>query len=269
MNEIYHYSDYRDFLSDYISSLPKKGRGFKKDLAEYLFCQTTHISQVLGKKTNLTLEQGVRVIDFIYLDGEEKKFFMILLNQIRAGSASLKEFYELERLDFLQRRKRLKEKLDKKYFLDQDQISKYYSNWFYPAIHVLLSIPEFQSPQALIDYLPLPENKILEALGFLIETGLATKKGEKYVLGKSTLEKPEKNSDSYKGFLKNWRNQAIISTDIGKKENFHNSIIFSISKKDAEKIKGLIEDLYKTVDQIIPDSKEEEIKILSVDFFGI
>lgn len=269
MKEIFHYPDYRDFLSEYISSLPKKGRGFKKDLAEHLFCQTTHISQVLGKKTNLTLEQGVRVIDFIHLNAEEKKFFMILLNQARAGSALLKEFYELEKLDFLQRRKRLKEKLEKKYFLDQDQISKYYSNWFYSAIHVLLSIPDFQSPQALIEYLPLPENKILEALGFLIETGLATKKGEKYVLGKSSIEKPEKNSDSYKSFLKNWRNQAIISTDIGKKDNFHNSIIFSISKKDAEKIRGLIEDFYKTVDKIIPDSKEEDIKILSVDFFGI
>jgi uncharacterized protein (TIGR02147 family) len=269
MKEIYDYPDYREFLSQYIASLPKKGRGFKKDLAEYLPCQTTHISQVLSKKTNLTLEQGVRVIDFIHLNAEEKKFFMILLNLIRAGSGSLREFYESERLDFLQRRKRLKEKLDKKYFLDKDQISKYYSTWFYPAIHVLLSIPEFQSPQALIDFLPLPENKILEALNFLIETGLAAKKGEKYVLGKSTLEKPEKNSDSYKSFLKNWRNQAIISTDIGKKQNFHNSIIFSISRSDGEKIKKLIEDFYQTVDKIIPDSKEEEIKILSVDFFGI
>jgi uncharacterized protein (TIGR02147 family) len=269
MKEIYDYPDYRDFLSDYIHSLPKKGRGFKKDLAEYLLCQTTHISQVLSKKTNLTLDQGVRVIDFIPLTEEEKKFFMILLNQIRAGSVALKEFYETERLDFLQKKKRLKEKLDKKYFLDQDQRNKYYSTWFYPAIHVLLSIPEFQSPQTLIDYLPLPENKILEALNFLIETGLAAKKGEKYVLGKSSLEKPEKNSDSYKSFLKNWRNQAIISTDLGKKESFHNSIIFSISKKDVEKIKNLIEDFYKTVDKIIPESKEEEIKILSIDFFGI
>ena len=269
MKEIYDYPDYRDFLGDYIHSLPKKGRGFKKDLAEHLLCQTTHISQVLSKKTNLTLEQGVKVISFLHLTDEEKKFFMILLNQTRAGSNSLKEFYESERMDFIQRRKRLKEKLDKKYFLDKDQISKYYSTWFYPAIHVLLSIPEFQSPQALIDYLPLPENKILEALNFLIETGLAAKRGEKYGLGKSTLEKPEKNSDSYKSFLKNWRNQAIVSTDIGRKQNFHNSIIFSISKKDVEKIKNLITDLYKNVDEIIPESKEEEIKVLSVDFFGI
>lgn len=269
MKEIFDYPDYRDFLSEYIHSLPKKGRGFKKDLAEYLLCQTTHISQVLSKKTNLTLEQGVRVIDFVHLTEEEKKFFMILLNQTRAGSVSLKEFYESERLDFIQRRKRLKEKLDKKYFLDQNQINKYYSTWFYPAIHVLLSVPEFQFPQALIDYLSLPENKILEALNFLIETGLAAKKGEKYVLGKATLEKPEKNSDSYKSFLKNWRNQAIISTDIGKKQNFHNSIIFSISKNDAEKIKNQIEDFLKDVDRIIPDSKEEEVKVLSIDFFGI
>lgn len=269
MKEIYDYPDYRDFLREYIHSLPKKGRGFKKDLADKLFCQTTHISQVLSKKTNLTQEQGVRVIDFILLTEEEKKFFMILLNQNRAGSSSLKEFYEKERLDFLQRRKRLKEKLEKKYLLDQDQISKYYSTWFYPAIHVLLSIPEFQSPQALIDYLPLPESKIFETLSFLVETGLIAKKGDRYVLGKNTLEKPEKNSDSYKSFLKNWRNQAILSADIGKKQSFHNTIIFSISNKDAEKIKNLIEDFYKTVDKIIPDSKEEDIKILSIDFFGI
>src|SRR5574343_331278 len=100
MKEIYEYQDYRDFLREYISSLPKKGRGFKKDLADYLLCQTTHISQVLSKKTNFTQEQGVRLIDFIHLTEEERKFFMILLNQIRAGSVSLKEFYETERLDF-------------------------------------------------------------------------------------------------------------------------------------------------------------------------
>ncbi len=269
MNHLLEYLDYRDYLKAYITTLPKKGRGIKKELAEFLLCQSTHISQVLGKRSNFTLEQGVGVAEFIHLDVNEKKFFMILLNLARAGSKALSDYYDSERVEFIQNQKRLTEKLKKKYLLNQNQINRYYSNWFYPAIHVLLSIPQFQNPQALMDYLPLSEDKILETLSFLTETGLAVRSGEKYKLGKVVMEKPEKNSDSYKNFLKNWRNQAVISIDGDIKENYHNTIVFSISTEDEKKIKTLIKQVYEKVEALIPDSTEEEVKILSLDFFSI
>ncbi len=269
MKSLTDYLDYRDFLKSYIDALPKNGRGFKKELAEFLLCQNTHISQVLGKRSNFTLEQGIRVAEFIHLNFNDKNFFMILLNLARAGSKSLREYYDFERLEFIQNQKSLKEKLKKKFILDQNQLNKYYSNWYYPAIHVLLSVPQFQNPQFLINYLPLNENKILEALTFLTETGLAIRSGNKYIISKVLMEKPTKNSDSYKNFLKNWRNQSILSIDGENKDDYHNTIIFSISLKDAQVIEKMIQQFYEKVDKIIPNSKEETVKALSMDFFTL
>jgi uncharacterized protein (TIGR02147 family) len=269
MKGLLKYRDYRDFLNNYIESLPKKGRGFKKNLARHLYCQTTHISQVLGKRTNFTLEQGVRAAEFIHLTSDEKKFFMILLNLARSGSKDLEAFFEEERVGFIKRKEHIQEKMKTQRLLDKTQRSKYYNNWYYPAIHVLISIPEFSSPQSLIDYLPLPEEKILEALGFLVETGLVEKVGEKYQLGSSGLTKPEINSDEYKNFLKNWRNQAILSVDRAKALDHHNTIVISISNEDSDKIEKLIRDFFKKVDRLIPESKEENLKVLSIDFFGL
>jgi len=269
MKSLFEHKDYRDFLNSYIESLPRKGRGIKKNLARHLYCQTTHISQVLSKKTNYTLEQGVRAADFIHLTQEEKKYFMILLNLARAGSKDLEDFFEEERVAFVKQRERIQEKMKTQRLLDQSQRSKYYNNWYYPAIHVLVSIPEFSTIQSLLDYLPLPEDTILQALSFLEETGLIEKVEEKYLLGTSGLQKPEINSDEYKNFLKNWRNQSILSVDRAKIEDHHNTIVVSISKTDSKKIEGLITDFFKTVDEIIPDSKEENLKIISVDFFGL
>ncbi|RLA64804.1 MAG: hypothetical protein DRQ88_10285 [Epsilonproteobacteria bacterium] len=269
MKGLFEHRDYRDFLNNYIESLPRKGRGIKKNLARHLYCQTTHISQVLGKRTNLTLEQGVRAAEFIHLTHEEKKYFMLLLNLSRAGSKDLEDFFEEERAGLVKQRKRILEKMKTQKLLDQTQRSKYYNNWYYSAIHVLVSISEFSSAQALIDYLPLPDTKVLEALGFLEETGLVEKVGEKYQLGTSSLQKPEVNSDEYKNFLKSWRNQAVLSIDRGKKEDHHNTIAISISKDDATKIEELISAFFQEVEKLIPESKEEELKVLSIDFFGL
>jgi len=266
---LFEHKDYRDFLNSYIESLPRKGRGIKKNLARHLYCQTTHISQVLSKRTNFTLEQGVRAADFMHLTSEEKKYFMILLNLARAGSKGLEDFYEDERAGFVKQRERIKEKMKTQKLLDQTQRSKYYNNWYFSAIHVLVSIPEFSSPQALIDFLPLPDEKILEALSFLVETGLVEKVGEKYQLGSSGLTKPEVNSDEYKNFLKNWRNQAILSVDRAKTKDHHNTIVISISQEDSDKIEKQIAEFFKEVDALIPESKEENLKVLSIDFFGL
>ncbi|OUR97243.1 hypothetical protein A9Q84_13030 [Halobacteriovorax marinus] len=269
MNEnIFEYSDYKHYLNEKISQLPSKGRGVRLQMAKFLGCQTAYISQVLNQHVNFSLEQAVKVNQFFNHSKDEGKFFVLLVQLERAGTSELENFLISEMEEIIERRSNLKERLNIKDSLDDDNQHIYYSVWYYAAIHIMLSIPEFQKAKAISEHLRLPLTQVQEVIEFLCTTGLAIERAGFYEIGKTQIHL-SKESIQIRRHHTNWRNQAIASIDKNKEEDMHYSNVLSMSDEDVPRIKEILIKSIEECRKVIRVSNEERLQVLSLDFFGI
>jgi uncharacterized protein (TIGR02147 family) len=265
---IFDYLNYKDYINERITDSPSKGRGIKLKISEFLNCQTAFVSQVLNGDPNFSLEQAVKLNKFFEHTREEARYFLLLLQFLRAGSTELQEFFKLEMKEILDKRTDLKNRLDIKNSLKKVDQQIYYSNWLYACIHMMVAIPEFQTSQAISRHLNLPREKVVEIITFLEETGLIQKKGAHYEIGVTKIHL-SKDSPQIQRHHTNWRMQAIRSIDINDSADLHYSTIVSMSKADTPKIKEILIKAIEECRSVIRDSKEEKIQSICIDFFGI
>lgn len=265
--EIFDYKNYKTYIHERIDSSPSKGRGIKLKIAEHLNCQSAFVSQVLNGNPDFSLEQGVKLNDFFSHNKEEARFFLLLLQLNRAGSKDLKDFFESEIEDVLEKRSDLKNRIDIKKSLKAVDQQVYYSSWHYAAIHMLLAIPEFQRAEAIVKRLHLTREKTGEILDFLERTGLAVKKGSHYEIGVTRIHLT-KDSPQIQRHHTNWRLRAIEAIDHNLNKNLHFSALFSMGAKDVPVVKEMLIKAIEEARKVIRDSPEEDLQCLCIDFFG-
>lgn len=263
---IFDYSSYKNYIIERISESPSKGRGIKLKMAEHLSCQTAFVSQVLNNEPNFSLEQGVKLNKFFNHTKEEARFFLLLLQYERAASEELKDFFNQEMKEILDKRSNLKERLGIKNTLKKVDQQVYYSSWLYTCIHMLVSIPEFQTVIAISRHLNLSRAKVIEVLTFLEETGLIQKNGTHYEIGVTRLHL-SKDSPQIQRHHTNWRMQAIRAIDINEPDNLHYSTIVTMSKADVPKVSEILIKAIEECRKVIRESKEEQVQSICIDFF--
>ncbi|MBK25647.1 MAG: hypothetical protein CME70_16740 [Halobacteriovorax sp.] len=265
---VFDYVDYKPYINEKILGSPNKGRGIKRSMATFLGCQTAFISQVLNQHVHFSLEQAIKLNKFWEHNKEESKFFLLLIQYQRAGNKELEFFFHEEMKEIIERRSNLKERLNIKDSLDDSNQHIYYSAWYYAAVHILLSIPAFQTPKAISKHLRLPLKQIQEIITFLEANGLAVQKAGKYEIGLTRIHL-DKNSVQIRRHHTNWRNQAITSIDKNDPNDLHYSNALSMSHGDVPKIKEILIKAIEECRVIIRASKEERLQVLTMDFFGI
>src|SRR4051812_24339907 len=87
------------------------GRGGRAELARFLGCQASFVSQVLTRRAHLSREQSIKVADYLDLAGDERRFFMLLVDYQRAGTPQLRAFYREELDVIIRRREEVKERI--------------------------------------------------------------------------------------------------------------------------------------------------------------
>lgn len=265
-NNVFAFKDYKAFLG--ASSGGKRQRlGIKSKLAAALRCQSTYISQVIHGQAHFSLEQAERVGRFFGFSAEEQKYFLLLVQRARAGTAELRKFFEQEIEAILEKRMNLKERLGERKGLTKEHQSIYYSSWHYAAIHVAVTMPALQTRERLAKALKVSKKRIAEVVNFLIEIGLVVevdgllKKGPDLRLGK--------DSENIIKHHSNWRLRAIDSLEQEDSRDLHYSAIVSLSRNDATKIKDMILDSLKKNLDIIYPSPAEELYCYTLDFFNL
>lgn len=191
-----------------------------------------------------------------------------MLEYTRAGTHSLKKFLRT-RLDKIRNSYlSIKERVKVKETLSREDQSKYYSAWYYAAIHVMLTIPQFQHKDSLVKYLKISPQIVNEVLEFLLSVGLAVKKGSLYTVGTSQIHL-ERNSPLISKHHTNWRLQAIRSLENEYDEDLHYSSVFTLTENDAHRIRSMLVKEIEAAVTIIKESKEEITTALVVDFYKI
>lgn len=267
-NNIFDFSDYKQYIHDRIENSPAKGRGLKLQMARALGVQTAYISQVLNKDPHFNLEQAMRLNDFWGHSKEESRYFCLLINLARAGTHELREFISEEIREVHEKRKNLKDRLAIKESLNDANQHIYYSSWTYAAIHILTSIPEFQTVDKIVEKLRISRERVQENLAFLTETGLVREKGGRYEIGTTRIHL-DADSLHIRRHHYNWRSQSVISVDRGYKEDLHYSTVVSLSREDRPRVKEILIKAIEECRAIIRDSPEEDIQVITLDSFSL
>jgi uncharacterized protein (TIGR02147 family) len=265
---LFEHADYKAYLKDRIENSPSKGRGMKLKIAEFISCQTSFVSQVLNGEANFSLEQGIKLNSFFDHTKEEGRYFIFLLHSERAGSTELRAFLKDEMKEITDKRSDLKNRIDIKNSLKKVDQQVYYSSWMYACIHIMTSIPQFQTPLAISKHLNLPREKVMEVLTFLEETGLAQKNGPRYEIGVTKIHL-SKDSPQIQRHHTNWRMQAINAVDMNRPEDLHYSTVVSMAASDVPQVKEVLIKSIEECRKIIRESKEEKVQTICIDFFGV
>ncbi|MGE3610258.1 MAG: TIGR02147 family protein [Bacteriovoracaceae bacterium] len=263
--DIFAFNDYKQFLKE---QLQLRGHGSRLELASALNCQSAYITRVLNHDAHLSLEQAVEASQFFHLGAEEEDFFLLLIQYSKAGTKKLQDLTKKKIKAIRERRALLSNRVTIKEELDESNQAKYYSKWYYAAIHIAVTVPELTTKESISHYLNLPMNLTLEALEFLVRTGLIHQEEGKYSPGKSRIFL-KGDSPFVTQHHENWRLKAMNNMQTGNKNNIHFSSVYSLSHKDFEIIKEKLLQNIQEVRGVVPPSKEEELCVLNLDFFSL
>ncbi len=266
--DIFEFGDYRQFLTTRIANFPNGGRGGKTALARAAECQPAYISQVLKNRASLSLEQAIKVATLFQLKKHETHFFLLLLQKDRAGTTSLRKFFDDQISEIRRIRMQVSEKNKDVATLRDAEKSIYYSSWHYIAVHMATTIPVLQTEKEIATHLRLREDRVVEVLQFLERAKLVRFKMGRYV---STNSRIHLRHDSLQipRHHANWRALAAAYSEVMNEESLHYSSAVTLSREDFQRVRTILLNSIQNVKEKVKDSKEEIISGFSLDWFEI
>lgn len=265
---IFEYLDYKLFLKEKITQLPKGGRGTSKRISELLRISTVSVSQVLAGSKHFTLEQAFQVADFFGLTTLEKEYFLLLIQMERAGTKQLRDFWKEKAQKQQKESLSVKSRLAPHTELTEIQKAQFYSNWYYSGLRVLASIEGFQTAERMAERSQLPISLVRQALAFLKESELIKESGGVYsVENKVTFI--GKDSPFLNNHRRNWRLKALETIAKPSEKASFISAPLSLSREDFEWVQGQIAQLTQQISERVSKSKPEVPACLNLDWFEL
>lgn len=265
---VFEFDDYKAYLLHLEQAKSTFVRGYRTRLAEAIGCNNTFISQVLNTSANFSLEQGLAVSRYLSLKPDEESYFLTLIEYARAGTADLKDFFANILREKKEKFLNIKDRVRHEVHLNVEAQAVYYSQWYYAAVHMLVTIPEFRNPQKIAKHLRLSPALIQKTISFLVSQNLVVEKNNELQPGPSYLHL-EKNSPFIARHHSNWRLAAMDALTRDNSHDIHYSTVSTLSKKDCDHLRAhftqVIQDYVKTVSH----SKEEAMWVFNLDFFNL
>jgi uncharacterized protein (TIGR02147 family) len=262
---IFEYKGYKPYLCDV---LDQRSRGERSRLAESIRCHSGYITQVLNGAAHFSLEQAELVNQFLAHSKDQSRFFLLLVQHDRAGTASLKEHFAEQMKELTEKQFMLKNRLHFKRSLSREDQAIFYSSWHYGSIHVLVSVPGCSTVKGISDYLGIPIEKTSEVIEFLVSVGLIVQVGDRYNIGTTHIHL-ENDSPMISKHHTNWRLQAIQSLDQKRPEDLHYSSVVTASYEDSPKIREILVKAIEQVRAVVRPSKNETAFSYGIDFFEL
>lgn len=268
MKSLFEYSNYKPYLRAVLGGSGQRS-GKRSQFARAVGCHTAYISKVLNGNFDLSQEQAFAANTHLGHNGEEGDFFLLLVQKSRAGTSELKKYYRGKLEEIIEKRQYIKRRIEVNQEITSEVQNRYYSAWYYSAIHMVVSIPSFQTLQSISSYLRLPEELVREVLEFLMQNGLIFYENKRYQVGPVQIHLG-KDSTNLQKHLTNWKTRSLQNIDgVHSKNDIQYAVTYSLSKKDAlvlkERILKLIDENLKT----IAPSPEEVLYCNIIDFFEL
>lgn len=144
----------------------------------------------------------------------------------------------------------------------------YYSDYLYSAIHIIITIPKFQTPKAISEAFGISLKKTSEILEFLKTNGLVTENSGKLVPTSKYLF-IDKDSPFILQHHTNWKMQTIQNVRKNDSTDLHLSMTVTLSEKDSKILQRRISEFIEEISETIKKSPEEKLMAIGIDFFDV
>lgn len=265
---VFDFSEYRAFVVAALEHERAERKGAQARLAAHMGCQSAYLSMVLKGRADLSLEQAAAAAEFFHLGDEARHYFLLLVQRERAGSESLRRYFDSLIAELKQARTVLARRLAGTSTLAPENQPKFYSSWFYTAIHIALTVPALQHRAALQKYLGLPPDVLSAALEFLVAAGLAVRDGERYVVGPTRLHL-EQASAFASAVHAQVRLRTLSALALPKADDFHYSSTISAAPRDLPRLKEIMMRAIEEMRAVIRASPEEGVYCYAMDLFTL
>lgn len=261
---VFSFTNYKKYLSARL----KNSWGLITKLAEAAGCQRAYLSRVLNSHVQLTPDHAYNICIFFELNPSETDYFVALVECERAGTKTYREFMEKKVKELRREHQNLSSRLQRQNISVGEKEASYYSSWYWSAIHILVSIGEFQNPETISKRLQLPISLVRSTLETLARYGLVKYERGRWVHSSGDLHLP-RNSPFVAYHHNNWRARAVSDAQMQNKDNIHFTIVQAMSREAMEEIKELILDFIDESAKVAGPSQSEEILCTNLDFFTV
>lgn len=264
---VWEFQNYREYL---VAKLGPEGRrsGARKELAAAIQVHTTYVSQVLKGKAEFSLEQGEATNGHFGHTEDEGEYFLLLLLKERAGTTKLRARFESKIRKMRENRLNISQRLSTENSITEKDREKFYSSAIYGATHVLCSLPQYRSIEALAEVLQLPRQRVTGIAEFLVGIGVLRQDNNMLLPGPKHVHLSN-DSELVLKHHTNWRLHAVNSLQFLDKEDLHYSACLSISHEGAFIVKEALLETLKRVVDIVGKSKVETGYVLNFDFYKL
>jgi len=268
MKTIYEYRNYKSYLIEMVGNKSRRS-GFKSKLAKAAQCSSTLISQVLYGNRHFTLEQAESLAQDFMSNEEERRFFILLVQMERAGTLSLKKFFNQQIDEVLFQRDRLQKRLKMESELPQDQQNIYYSSWEYAAVHMATTlVGQKQVADYLANELGVSPKRTAAILNFLLTNKIISLVDQQYRTGKAQLHLSPASSNIIKHHT-NWRLQAIHSLERNHISDFHYSAVMSVGEVDRSVLREILSEAIEKMAKVIKTTTATSLQGVCLDLFDL
>jgi len=268
LKNVFEFDDYKEYLAHLEKEKSYFSRGFRSRLAEEIECNNAFISQVLNTHANFSLEQSQKICGYFKLNPDEERYFLFLVEYARAGTKPLREHFKILLEELRDKYLNIKGRVKQQTVLSSEAQATYYSHWYYAAIHMLVTVPQFRTARDVAGALRLSESLVERVMSFLLSCGLLIEKNGTFITGPSYLHL-DRESPNISKHHSNWRMVAIQSLENEEKNDIHYSTVSTLSKKDVEALRSKFTEEIQNYVQTVSQSKEETMYCFNLDFFKI
>lgn len=267
MVNIFEFKSYREWLSALVYK-PQSPRGMQTRLSEAAECQKSYFSLVLQEKVHLSADQLLKITLFLRLKDTEVDFALELLNLEKSSSKELTLRTQHKLKEIRQRHEFITTQANAEILKESDSELIYHSSWYYSAIHLLVSIPKYQSIELISEYLKIDKNYVKMVLKNLKQMGFIDEYKGFYQITKKNVHLP-RHSPLFNMTHANWRLKAMEDAQKLKSESLHYTSLHTISYEDFLKFKEMFLDFIERSRHLVAPSKDETLICIAMDLFEI
>jgi uncharacterized protein (TIGR02147 family) len=264
---VFDYDDYKQCVNDWINSQPKGGHGQLRSLANYLGVNSVVMSQVFRGDRDISAEQAVGVARFLGLNDQERNFFILMVQKARAGSKELAAIINQQMEALRQSSKVLKNRIKHAKFTEKDRAT-FYSQWYYSAIRLGISIEDTNTFTSIAEYLRLERSLVSKVIQFLLEHHLIVEKDGKFDLGPQVTHVGH-DSPFVNRHHANWRLKGLQAMESQSDRQLFYTGPMALSRKAADDIRSQLLALIERSTKTASESTSEVLACLNVDWFRL
>ena len=267
--EVFEYDDYKSLVTDWVASMPKKGRGQLTKMAAHIGVHNVVLSQIYRGDKELNLDQAWSTCEFLGFSELETDFFLALVQRSRAGNFRLKNHFTDKIKELRGKSLDLKKRLKQDKELTEETRAIFYSNWYYSGVRLASDNPELANVEAIAGRLGLPISLVKKVVEFLLANQLCVKQDNQVSMGPARIHVGV-DSPLVSRHHTNWRMkglQKMEKVDHSKELFFTGP--YSLSKSLLPKIrKQLVQVVDECTDQVVK-SDSETLACLNIDWFEV